>query len=251
MILAKVGVVKMPINDGDFILVEYTGRVKETGEVFETTSEEVAKNEGLYRAGEVYEPRLIVVGEGWILKSVEEHLKKMDVGKTDKVEVPPEKAFGLRDPNKIRMVPLRRFSSNRIRPVPGMRVEFEGRLATVRSVGAGRVQLDFNPPLAGKTLVYEITVKRKLTDKLDKISALIHRRIPTVDINKFKVNLKEKEITVTIPDEAFYLEGLQLMKRGIATDILRFFPEISIVKFIESFERSAPAEGEPSQEEKS
>jgi len=147
----------MPISDGDFILVEYTGRVKETGEVFETTNEDVAKNEGLYRAGDIYEPRLIVVGEGWILKSVDEHLKEMDVGKTETIEVPPEEAFGPRDPNKVRMVPLRRFSSQRITPTPGMRIEFNGRLATVRSVGAGRVQLDFNPPLAGKTLVYEIS----------------------------------------------------------------------------------------------
>lgn len=239
----------MPINDGDFILVEYTGRVKETGEVFETTIEEIAKDEGLYRAGEIYEPRLIVVGEGWILKSVDERLKEMDVGKIETIEVPPEDAFGPRDPNKVRMVPLRRFSSQKITPMPGMRIELNGRLATVRSVGAGRVQLDFNPPLAGKTLVYEITVKEKLTDDLEKILALIHRRFPMVDIEKFKIDLAEKELTITMPDEAFYLEGLQLMKRGVATDILRFFPKMSAVRFIESFERPAPAEEEQPQEE--
>ncbi|MEM2876308.1 MAG: FKBP-type peptidyl-prolyl cis-trans isomerase [Candidatus Bathyarchaeia archaeon] len=239
----------MPINDGDFILVEYTGKVKETGETFETTDEEEAKNEGLYRAGEVYEPRLIIVGQGLMLKEVEERLKSMDVGKTETIEVPPEKAFGLRDQSKIKTVPLRRFSSRKINPTPGMRVELDGKLATVRSVGAGRVQLDFNPPLAGKTLVYEITVKEKLMGELDKVLALTHRRFPTVDVNRFKIDLTENEVMITLPEEAFYLEGVQLMKRGVAMDILKFFPNISNVKFLESFRRTSSVEAAPLQAE--
>jgi len=54
----------MPVKKGDFILVEYVGKVKETGEVFDTTQEEVAKEERLYKEGEIYEPKLVVVGEG-------------------------------------------------------------------------------------------------------------------------------------------------------------------------------------------
>ena len=118
-----------------------------------------------------------------------------------------------------------------------MRIEFDGKLATVRTMGAGRVQLDFNPPLAGKTLIYEVTLEKKIETKNEKISALIHRRIPSVDIKKFNLKLTEKTVAITVPEEAFYIEGLQLAKRGIATDVQKFFPNVTAVRFIESFKK--------------
>jgi hypothetical protein len=122
-----------------------------------------------------------------------------------------------------------------------MRLEYDGKIAIVRAIGAGRVLLDFNPPLAGKTLVYEVTVKKKLETQEEKIAALIHRRIPSVEVDKFKFTVKGKTLSVEMPEDAFYLEGIQVAKRGIALDIQKFFPEITTVKFIETF-KTAPAE---------
>ena len=227
----------MPIEKGDFILIDYTGSVKETGDIFDTTIEEVAKKEGMYQAGEIYEPKLIVVGEGWILKELDESLSNFEVGKTASVEIPPEKAFGNRDPEKVKLVPLRRLTARGITPRVGMRLEFDGKLAVVRTLGAGRVQLDFNPPLAGKTLVYEVTVQEKLKTRAKKMGALVHRRILAVDIGKFDLKTGKTVATISVPEEAFYIEGLQLAKRGIATDIQKFFPKITRVKFVEEFKR--------------
>ncbi len=227
----------MSIEKGDFLLVDYTGKVKETGEVFDTTVEEVAKEERLYKEGEIYEPKLIVVGEGWMLKALDEEFPNFEVEKTASVEIPPEKAFGSRDPEKVRMVPLRRLTAKGITPRLGMSLEFDGKLAVVRIVGSGRVQLDFNPPLAGKTLVYEVTVRKKLEAKIEKMTALVHRRIPGVDIEKFKLKMGKTVATVNVPEDAFYIEGLQLAKRGIAADIQNFFPEITTIKFLETFKR--------------
>lgn len=227
----------MSIEKGNFLLVDYTGRVKETGEVFDTTVEETAKKERLHKEGEIYEPRLIVVGEGWMLKALDEEFPNFEVGKTATVEIPPEKAFGSRDPEKVRMVPLRRLTAKGITPRLGMSLEFEGKLAVIRTIGSGRVQLDFNPPLAGKTLVYEVTVRKKLEAKIEKMRALVHRRISAVDIEKFKLKIRKTVTTINIPEDAFYIEGLQLAKRGIAADIQRFFPEIAAVKFLETFKR--------------
>jgi peptidylprolyl isomerase len=159
----------------------------------------------------------------------------MEVGKTASVEIPPEKAFGARDPEKVRLVPLRRLTAKGITPTIGMRVEYNGKMATVRTIGAGRVLLDFNPPLAGKTLVYDVTVVKKLRTRKQKVGALIHRRIPTVEESKFRFEIKEKVIDIEMPEEAFYLEGIQVAKRGIAMDIQRFFPEIVAVRFVETF----------------
>lgn len=235
----------MPIKKGDFILVDYTGSVKETGEVFDTTLEEVAKNKGVHKAEEIYEPMLIVVGEGWMLKALDESFPTFKLRKASSVEIPPEKAFGNRDPEKVRMVSLRRLTARGITPRPGLRIEWDGKPATVRTTGSGRTLLDFNPPLAGKTLLYEVTVKKKLTTQAQKISALIHRRIPRVDIKKFSLETAKKEVAVSIPEGALYVEGLQLAKRGIAVDIQKFFPKITTVKFIEVFKKPEPAETKP------
>lgn len=225
----------MALQKGDFIILDYVAKVKETGEVFDTTKEDVAKKEHLYKEGEIYEPKLVVIGEGWVLKALDESLPTMEISKTASVEIPPEKAFGNRDPEKVKRVPLRHLTAKGITPALGMRVEYDGKMATVRALGAGRVLLDFNPQLAGKTLIYEVTVQKKLETQQEKISALIHRRIPAVEENKFKFNVKAKAVSIEMPEEAFYLEGIQVAKRGIALDIQRFFPEMTTVKFVETF----------------
>jgi peptidylprolyl isomerase len=227
----------MPIEKGDFILVDYVAKVKETGDIFDTTIEEVARKERLYKEGEVYESKLMVVGEGWMLKALEESLPNFELEKTGSIEIPPEKAFGPRDPEKVRLVPLRRLTARGITPQPSMRIELDGKLATVRTIGSGRVQLDFNPPLAGKTLIYEITVQKKLETKVERITALIHRRVPTVEVKKFNLKISKKSVGINVPEEAFYVEGLQLAKRGIAGDIQKFLPETTTVKFVETYKK--------------
>ena len=227
----------MPIQKSDFILVDYTGKVKETGEVFDTTSEETAKEKKLYKEGEIYEPKLVVVGEGWVLKALDEALITFKIRKNESVEIPPENAFGQRDPEKVKLVPLRRLATRGITPKLGAQIEYDKRLATVRTMGSGRVTLDFNLPLAGKTLVYEVSVKKKLKTDEEKISALIHRRIPAVEDEKFAFKVGKTNVTVNMPEEAFYVEGIQLAKRGIALDIQRFLPEITTVKFVEAFKK--------------
>jgi peptidylprolyl isomerase len=229
----------MALQKGDFIIVNYIAKVKETGEVFDTTIEEIAKKEHLYMEGEIYEPKLVVIGEGWVLKALDESLTTLDVGKPSSIEIPPDKAFGARDSEKVKRVPLRHLTAKGITPSLGMRVEYNGKMATVRATGAGRVLLDFNPPLAGKTLVYEITVQKKLETVNEKIAALIHRRIPAVEENKFKFSVRQKIVSIEMPEEAFYLEGIQVAKRGIATDIQKFFPGITTVKFIEVHRKAA------------
>lgn len=231
----------MPFEKGDFLVIDYVAKVKETGEVFDTTYEDVAKKERLYKEGEIYEPKLVVVGEGWVLKALDETLPSLELNKATPVEIPPDKAFGRRDPEKVRLVPLRRLLAKNITPTIGMRLEFEGKLAVIRTIGAGRVQLDFNPPLAGKTLVYEVTAQKKLETKVEKLNSLIHRRIPVVEASKFTLRSRKTSIEIEVPEDAFYVEGLQATKRGIAIDIQKFFPQVDIVKFVETFRKKAPA----------
>jgi peptidylprolyl isomerase len=241
----------MSLKKSDFVLIDYVAKVKETGEVFDTTLEDTAKKERLHKEGDIYEPKLIVIGEGWVIKALDEALPTMEIDRLSTVEIPPDKAFGQRDPEKVKRVPLKQLLAKDLTPTLGMRLEYGGKMATVRALGAGRVLLDFNPPLAGKTLVYEVTVKKKLETLKEKITSLIHRRIPAVDGSKFEFSTKAKMVQVEMPEEAFYLDGIQLAKRGITTDIQKFFQEMTAVKFTETFKiESKKAESKPEKETK-
>ncbi len=230
----------MPLQKGDFILINYTAKVKETNEVFDTTLEETAKKERLHKEGEIYEPKLVVVGEGWVLKALDQSLTAMELNKAQSVEIQPDKAFGPRDPEKIKRVPLKHLLAKDVHnPTIGMRIDYNGKMATIRSIGAGRVLLDFNPPLAGRTLVYDVVIDKKLDVNEEKVAALIHRRIPVVEPVKFKFTIQKKALTIDMPEEAFYVEGIQIAKRGIAMDVQKYLPELTEIKFVESF-RSEP-----------
>jgi peptidylprolyl isomerase len=236
----------MTLQKGDFILINYTAKVKETNEVFDTTIEETAKKENLHKEGEVHEPKLVVIGEGWVLKALDESLPTMKLNKAQSIEIPPDKAFGPRDPEKVKRVPLKQLLAKDVHnPTVGMRIDYNGRMATIRTIGAGRVLLDFNPPLAGKTLIYEVTVDKKIETNEQKISALIHRRIPVVEPEQFKFIIQKKNLTIDMPEAAFYVEGIQIAKRGIAMDLQKFLPEFTEIKFVESFISEPKPESAP------
>jgi peptidylprolyl isomerase len=58
----------MTLEKGSLVLIDYTAKLKDTNQMFETTREEEAKKLDLYDATRKYEPRLVSMGEGWVLK---------------------------------------------------------------------------------------------------------------------------------------------------------------------------------------
>ena len=234
----------MPIQNGDFLLLNYALKVKETGETVGTTIETVAKEAKIYRGEERYEPFFVVVGEGWVPKGLDEAFAGFDIGKATTIELPPEKAYGARDPKKVRLVPLRKFTADGLTPVPGLQVNMDGKVAQVRAVGAGRVQVDYNHPFAGRTLVYDVTVEKIIETDEEKVKNLLHKRLPPVEQDKFQVTIENGKLQIEIPEEAFFLEGVQVAKQTITADIGKFFPKIETVAFLETFKKPAPAQPE-------
>jgi peptidylprolyl isomerase len=248
------GVRAMPIKKGDFVLADYTLKVKESGDVVDTTLESVAKEKGMHHEHhehhehegteetEVhrYEPLLVVVGEGWVTQGFDEGLVGLETAQSSTIEVSPEKGYGARDASKVRLVPLRRFRNEGITPIPGLQVTLDGKVGQIRTVGAGRVQVDYNHPLAGRTLVYEVAVQSIVEKLEDKIRSLVHKRLPAVDQTKFALQLNPNELTIEVPEEAFFLEDLQLAKKAMSADIEKFFPELSKISFLEAYKKPAP-----------
>jgi len=239
----------LPIKEKDFVLINYVCKVKETGEIVDTTIEAFAKemkkpphvhaheHEHAHEEEKTYEPALVIVGEGWFPKGLEEGLIGLEQGSKVTLELPPEKAYGPRDPSKVKLLPLRRFKAQGITPLPGMEVEINGKLALVRASGAGRVQVDYNHPLAGKTLIYEVSIEKILETIEDKVKSIIHKHLPGIDKEKFNLSLSNKELMIEIPQEAFFIEGIQSIKQSINNDIQKFIPEIEKISFIEVFKK--------------
>jgi FKBP-type peptidyl-prolyl cis-trans isomerase 2 len=226
------------VNNGDFILVEMTGKSVETGEVFDTTNEELAKEKGLYREDRVYGPRLVVVNDGWVLKGLDKKLRGIKPVELTNIEISPVDAFGERDVTNIQLIPFRILRSKGINPVIGTEVEVDGKTAVIRSIAAGRVQVDYNHPLAGRNIIYEVKVNKIIEDEREKLNALISRRFTGIEADKFISKKEEKKMIIQVPDEIFFGENIQIAKRGLAMDVLKYFPELEEVEFVEIVKKS-------------
>ena len=227
------------IEEGDFVLVEMTGRTLETDEVFDTTDEELAKEEGIHEEEKTYGPKLVVVGEGWVLKGLDNRLAGLKLEETAEVEIPTEEAFGERSPENVRTVPFRVLRSKGVNPVIGQQIEVDGRTAVVRSIGAGRVQLDYNHPLAGRRIVYHVKPTVKHESDEDKIKALIGRRFLGIDLDLFKLKKLKTKVKIEIPDEIFFGDNIQIAKRGVALDIQRYYEDVTEVEYTEVIKRAS------------
>jgi len=226
----------MVLEKGDFVKISYTGRVKDTGEVFDTTNEEVAREAGIYREGVSFKPMPIIVGTGHVIEGLDEALEGMEVGGEESIEVPPEKAFGQRDPKKVKTYRQKEFKKQGIKPYPGMMVEVEGERGRVQNVSGGRVVMDFNSHLAGKTLKYHINVEEKVNKVEEKVRLLIERYFPFASPYDSEIECQEESATVTLPDQVKFHSEAGMTKYLLANDILEHLG-FKRVEFREVYEK--------------
>ncbi len=200
------------------ILVAYEGRDKETGKVFDKVEEE--------------EPYAVVLGEDSLLPGLEEALKTMREGEEREVELPPEKAFGERKKELIYIIPEKEFKKRGIRPVPGMPIEADGRVGRVLAVGGGRVQVDFNHELAGRTVIYRIKVISELK-KPEEIAEALFRRYFRAKIDGVAYEDGILEIVYTPTDT----KDKSMNKILLVATLLKTIPELKEVRITERYLR--------------
>ncbi len=235
----------MPFNKGSLILLDYTARIKDNGEIFETTIEEDAKKSNLYDPTRRYEPRLISVGEGWVLKGLDEALTSTDVGQKLSIEISPDKGFGERDTNKVRMIPQRKLGEKANEIKVGDVVELDDRTGIIRYIGSGRVQIDYNHRLASRVLVYDVNVVKKIESNDDKIKYLLKRRLP-IDDEKAKFEQRDDTVLIELPEDISLLDGLQIIKKAVTTDIFKFVDGLNKIMFQEVYFSQKAKETSPS-----
>lgn len=143
------------IEKGDLVKIELTGRLLD-GSVFETTDESVAKSAEVWSNRAKYGPRLVIVGRGAMIAGLEEEIPLMRAGEKKSVRISVDKAFGPKHASLVRVMPMKEFEKHGVRAIPGLMITLDGVPALVKSVSSGRVMLDFNHPLAGQELTYEV-----------------------------------------------------------------------------------------------
>jgi len=225
------------IKKNDFVLVELTGRIKNSGKLIDITDEELARKEGVYDEKDIYQPRLVIVGKGWVIKGVDKILEELVVGISKTIEIPPEDAFGLKDAKNIKTYSIREIQKHVKKPQPGATVVLEGKRGFIRAITQGRVRVDFNHPLAGETIIYDVKVKKKVIDENEKIFELIKRRIPKIELNKLNIAKEDNYIAIYLPKEVYFDKNLPIAKIGIASEVQEYITGVGGVKFIEIFEK--------------
>lgn len=147
------------IKKGDRITVDYIGRLNDS-EVFDTSVESIAKAAGVYSEGRNYEEGLTFnVGAGEMIKGFDEGVVGMKVGQTKTVMIPADQAYGQRRDDLIREFNLS--------DMPGAEAFKEGdqvylnygMSAVITKKTDKTITLDMNHQLAGKDLIFDITVK--------------------------------------------------------------------------------------------
>lgn len=162
----------MVLQKKDFIEIDFSAKIKD-GEVFDSTMKEDLEKlrHGHDHAIEA-KPFVFSLGEGMFLKSIDEFLIGKEEGKSYDVELLPENAFGKRNPLFVQMIPLKVFREKQVNPVVGVTFNFDGKIGKVLSVSGGRIMVDFNHFLSGKTLQYKINVIRKIDSFDEKVQSL-------------------------------------------------------------------------------
>ena len=134
-------------NENCVVGIEY--EVKEAG-----TTEVVDTNKG-------GQPLEFIIGKGQIIPGLENALVGMSEGENGEINVPASEAYGEVNAEALQTLPKEQFEG--VDLTEGMTLYGQGEdgqtvQVTVKSFDDKEVNVDFNHPLAGKDLVFTVTV---------------------------------------------------------------------------------------------
>ncbi|QEA38835.1 FKBP-type peptidyl-prolyl cis-trans isomerase [Pistricoccus aurantiacus] len=134
------------IDEGMEVTLHFTLKL-EDGTVVDTTKDKA--------------PATFQVGDGNLPPGFEAPLTGLTDGAVERFEIPPEHAFGQRNPSNVQLIKRDDFDDGV--PEVGTVMSFSdaagGELpGVIASVGEKQVEVDFNHPLAGRTLTFEVEI---------------------------------------------------------------------------------------------
>lgn len=138
---------KLTVKDDIVVCLDYTLRLDD-GEVLDTSNDR--------------DPLEFLQGHGQIIPGLEQALYGMAVGDEKQVTVAPSEGYGETDPEALQMVPRDVFPSD-LELTEGLQLSMRDEAgqvlqAFVAEVRPDGVLLDFNHPLAGETLFFDVRI---------------------------------------------------------------------------------------------
>ena len=233
------------VAKGDIVRMDFDGWVEDTNELFDTTNAQTAKDNGVYNEKVEYNPIPVLVGGGRIFQGLEDALDGAEIGKEYDIVIPSERAAGPRDPKLVEMIALREFLKQEVEPHVGMEVNIKNRVGTVTAVTAGRVRVDFNRRLAGKSLKYHFKVLSKAQSDEEKVKGILEMDYGTSE--GFSISMEDGTVSMVLPDVCKYDQKWLLAKYRVVAD-LRQAMKAGNVRFIEEYvkkEETAKEEAAP------
>ncbi|MFT6914135.1 MAG: FKBP-type peptidyl-prolyl cis-trans isomerase SlpA [Motiliproteus sp.] len=137
---------KVVVGQGARVSLHFTIEL-ESGELVDSTREK--------------SPATFEYGDGNLLPGFEQALLGLAAGDKTRVRIAPEQGFGMRNPNNIQRYAVTDFKD--IDLEPGLMISFSdpsqgGLPGIVESIDGDRVMVDFNHPLAGKMLYFDVEI---------------------------------------------------------------------------------------------
>lgn len=186
----------MTTKKNDFVEIEFTGTITDSGEIFDTTKQDDVKKANLQIKD--VKPFILSIGNKMLPTGFDKDLEGKEVGKDYTLNLKAKDAFGERQPKLIKMVPTKLFLQQKINPVRGMQLSLDGQMVRVVSSSGGRTLVDFNGPLAGKDITYSYKILREIKDDKEKVAGLqdfLFRR-------QFDYEIKENKLIFSVEQQA-------------------------------------------------
>lgn len=134
-------------SKGDAVKVHYTGRL-EDGTVFDSSANR--------------EPLQFILGDGNMIKGFDAAVHGMQIGEAKSVTIPCIEAYGEKNEDMMLDIPMEQVPPH-IKPEVGMELSLQNQAGQpvpvkVTYVDEVKIILDANHPLAGKDLIFDITL---------------------------------------------------------------------------------------------
>jgi FKBP-type peptidyl-prolyl cis-trans isomerase SlyD len=217
------------LRDGDVVRVTYTARVGESGRVIETTDPDVASDATIEDI-EATGPTPVVLGEGHVFEPVEAAIRDSTIGESIRVTVDPEDAFGEGDPTDYTHVDIDTVPGDRREP--GAELTHSGRSGFVESLDEGSARINFNHPLAGMAIEYELTVRERIETPLESVHAVLELYGLASEVEVSFGSPGPEQLRITVPDPTN--DTWQRGKRRAVSD-LQDLPPIESVAVVETY----------------
>ncbi|HJL65056.1 MAG TPA: FKBP-type peptidyl-prolyl cis-trans isomerase [Candidatus Thalassarchaeaceae archaeon] len=223
--------------------IDYDLYNADSGDISETTRQEVAREQEVFDEQRTYEPMITVIGDGRLIGGFEAHLADAEAETEYTFDIEPTDAYGERDASLVETISqnvlLRSVRDPNMLGI-GAPVEIGGRQGVLQMLRAGRARVDYNHPLAGVTLRYTYTIVKVVEDRSERVATLLQMNTGRSD---FEVEFDGDDVTITLPDSIAYDQNWAYAKFSLVRS-LREHLEVGTVVFREVHEPRVASEEE-------